>query len=206
MAQNLHQLSAAYALDALDAEDERVFEAHLEGCDRCRADVDSFRVAASSLAFADVGPAPPAGLRDRVLDGARAERSNVIPFRSARRLIPPALAAAAAVVVVGLWASSNGGSSREIPLRGANGTLVVKDSGRAELAVSGLRPAPAGKTYEIWVMSPAPRRAGLLSGGTAGSKATLTERVPRGATVAVTLERAGGVDAPTGRPLFTAPA
>jgi len=44
------------------------------------------------------------------------------------------------------------------------------------------------------------RRAGTFT----GQRVTLTTPVPNGATVKVTLEPAGGVDAPTSRPLLSA--
>jgi hypothetical protein len=43
-------------------------------------------------------------------------------------------------------------------------------------------------------------RAGTFAGGTL----VLSRRVPAGATVAVTVERSGGVDAPTTKPLLSA--
>jgi len=65
-----------------------------------------------------------------------------------------------------------------------------------------LAPAPEGKDYEIWVFEDGvPRPAGVFE---KPGVTMLSRRVERGQTVAVTLERDGGVDAPTGDPLFTA--
>jgi anti-sigma-K factor RskA len=50
----------------------------------------------------------------------------------------------------------------------------------------------------------APEPAGLFPGGGAQTAFALTEAVPEGATVAVTIEPAGGVNAPTGDVQFTA--
>jgi anti-sigma-K factor RskA len=63
-------------------------------------------------------------------------------------------------------------------------------------------PAPAGKTYEAWVIQgDRPVPAGTFAGG--GQVAfPLTRKVPDGAIVAVTLERAGGVEQPTTDPVF----
>ena len=78
---------------------------------------------------------------------------------------------------------------------GDTGALAVAPDGTAAIALTVPR-APAGKTYEAWVISDgAAKRAGLFSrrrppSGSSGP-------VPRGAIVAVTLERAGGVDQPT---------
>jgi anti-sigma-K factor RskA len=62
--------------------------------------------------------------------------------------------------------------------------------------------APVGKTYEAWVIQgdkPAP--TGTFAGGGRVAFA-LSRKVPDGAIVAVTLERAGGVERPTTKPLF----
>jgi hypothetical protein len=91
------------------------------------------------------------------------------------------------------------------PLRGASGRLVVTEAGEAALVVSGLDPAPEDRIYEIWVIEDnRPRPAGLFRGERTRDVVRLTERVPEGAVVAVTLEREEGVQAPTSAPLFTA--
>ena len=71
MTDDLHELSALYALDVLEAPERARFEAHLADCDRCSSELDSLREAAMSLAFVDEGVPPPPGLRDRVLAAAR---------------------------------------------------------------------------------------------------------------------------------------
>jgi anti-sigma-K factor RskA len=96
-------------------------------------------------------------------------------------------------------------AARAIPLRGADGRLVVNSEGSAALVVQGLRPAPEGKTYELWVIRDgAPRPAGLFEGDDERDVVLLDERVDENATVAVTLEPDGGVDAPTSPLLFSA--
>ena len=73
------------------------------------------------------------------------------------------------------------------------------------LQISGLAAAPRGKTYEAWVIPAghAPRPAGLFPGG-ASTTVRLHGLVPRNAVVAVTLERGGGVKAPTQTPIISA--
>lgn len=222
----IHSLVAAYALDALEPDELRRYERHLAGCERCREQADALREAAAALAYAGATPEPRQALRGRILERAREERGRVVPFR--RRFAFPAMAAVAAVaaVALGLWASSLSGSldrersareaqsralgvvaqagARRFPLAGAQGMLVVAPSGRAALVVERLGPAPRGRTYEIWVVRGArPEPAGLFPGGDR-SVVGLTRPVPRGARVAVTLERSGGAPSPTGRPLFGA--
>jgi hypothetical protein len=91
-----------------------------------------------------------------------------------------------------------------IPVAGAEERLllVVGMEGDAVLIVSRLPEAPAGKTYEIWVISgKTPRPAGLFRGGR-DTVVPLARTVPKGATVALTLERLGGSPKPTSTPIY----
>src|SRR6266536_2976446 len=64
---DLHELTAAYALDALDADDRRAFEAHLRECDDCRSELSSLSETVGALAYATESPVPPANLRNRIV-------------------------------------------------------------------------------------------------------------------------------------------
>ena len=93
--------------------------------------------------------------------------------------------------------------AERLPLRGSVGriVLVVQPSGAAALVLSGLGEAESGWAYQAWVTnrdSITPRSAGLFSGR--DIVVPLSARVPRGSTVAVTLEPATGSYAPTRRP------
>ena len=224
----IHEHAAAYVLDALDEDDERGFEEHVGRCTVCAEELDSLRSAAAALAFAAEAPPPPAELRARLLARAHSEApANVVSLR--RRVAVPALAAiaAAAAIALAVWAAglsssldrersarrdearvisvlTSAGAAR-YPLAGARGELVVAPAGEAVLVVSGLATAPAGKTYEAWVVSGGePQPAGLFPGGDRRSLVALTRRVPPGAQVAVSIERAGGVERLTGSPVFGA--
>jgi anti-sigma factor RsiW len=218
---DVHELTAGYALDALEPAERETFEEHLSSCDRCREELQGFWQVSGALAHAAGGPTPPASLRGRILEQARSERSNVVPLRR-RSFVVPALSSVAAVAAVaaiglGIWATSlssdlDGAESELAVLEDPNARtfrsesgkadLVVTPGGEAALVVRTLAPAPEGKDYEIWVFeNGVPRRAGLFEepGAT-----LLTRPVAPGQMVAVTLEQDGGVDAPTGAPLFTA--
>ncbi len=118
MTSDIHALSGAYAIDALDDIERAQFERHLAECHECRAEVDSLREAAGLLpetAAAD----PPAALRDRLL----AEVATVRPLppitpptgsepptvsgdgRGRRRWLAPLAAAAAVVAALGVGAT-----------------------------------------------------------------------------------------------------
>jgi len=197
-----HDLTAAYALDALGPDEVEAYERHLSQCEECRAELAELNETAASLAFGAVGPAPPARLRDSILGAAAAERSNVVPLLR-RRWVSRGLAvaaAAAACIAVGLAVSlSRSGDTRSF-------TLMINPDRTAELHVSGLSTAPSGKTYEAWVIPAhrSPRPAGLFSGGT-DTVLRLRGTVPNHAVVAVTVEPAGGSRQPTTKPFFTAP-
>ena len=74
---DLHSLSGAYALDALEPGAERDrFIRHLSRCQSCATEVRGFREVATALAFATAAEPPPE-LRDRVL--AAAARTRQVP-------------------------------------------------------------------------------------------------------------------------------
>lgn len=219
---DVHELTAGYALDALEPAERERYEAHLGSCEHCREELEGFWEVSGALARGAGGPQPPPALRERILEQARSERTNVVPLR--RRLTVPVLSTAAAVaavaaVALGLWATSlsdrldraegelavlGDPNARSYESENGEANLVLTPSGDAALVVRKLAPAPAGKDYEIWVFEgDVPHRAGLFE---RPGVAVLTRPVAPGQTVAVTLERDGGVDAPTGDPVFTASA
>lgn len=118
MNDDIHTLSGAYAIDAVDDLERARFEKHLSACAECRAEVDSLAAAAGQLGFlAEV--TPPARLREQVLRdiakvrplppeateeaAARVEVTRASLRTSGKRpkRFPTWLAAAAAVVVIG---------------------------------------------------------------------------------------------------------
>ena len=233
---DIHELAPAYALDALDGADRGAFEEHPDSCERCRSEVASFAGAVLSLAGAAEAAEPPATLRDRILERARAEATSVVSIREARGwrggaqrvlrpqvLAPAFAAAAAAAIALGIWGSGLSGSlATERAARHAETSALTAfadpaatrvEAGNAALAVAGgrgalsvvkLPPAPAGKTYQAWVIPPggAPIPAGLFDVRGGRAVIVLEPTVEPGATVAITLEAAGGATAPTTAPLL----
>ncbi len=63
---DIHALSGAYAVDALDPEERTRFETHLTHCPDCRTEVASLRETAAVLAD-DAAADPPPALRARIL-------------------------------------------------------------------------------------------------------------------------------------------
>lgn len=230
METGIHELTAGYALDALEPEERDAYEAHLPGCERCRDELASLLQATEALAIASTGPAPAPELRERVLASARAEPQTVVPLDARRRRLVPVLASAAAIAVVvalalGVWAvhlsndldstrsalarqRSAAGvvadpRSREIGLDTGQGRLVVGADGQAVLVLDGLAAAPTGKTYEAWIIErgAAARPAGTFAGGTGVDVVGVEGVVGPGDVIAVTVENAGGTSRPTTAPI-----
>jgi len=225
-----HELIAGYALDALDAADRSRAEELLSRSEEAREELHSFGDVVMALAVATTGPAPRPELRERILATARAEPSNVVPLASRRRTIATpvlgvvAAIAAVAALAIGLWGTSVSGelddtrsalereraaaslladpSARTVALRSGDGRLVVDEAGHAVLVLDAIAPAPAGKTYEVWVLDgDVPARAGLFDGGRDREVVSVEKNVGAGAVVLVTVERDGGVDSPTTAPV-----
>ncbi len=222
METGIHELTAGYALDALDADERWAYETHLAECERCREELTSFWETTEALAIGATGAAPNPELRGRILDAARAEQQVVVPLESRRRRAVPVLGAAAAIaavvaLAVSLWATQLSGdlddsrlalererqaaavladpSARTVSLEAGEGRLVVDDGGRAVLVLDGLNPAPKGKTYELWIMEGEDASpAGLFRGRDGLDWVRLDGTVDTGDVVAVTLEEAGGVE------------
>lgn len=70
---DIHALSGAYAVDALDDTERAEFEQHLAVCADCRAEVASFRETAALMSDAE-SETPPESLRAGVLSGIREVR------------------------------------------------------------------------------------------------------------------------------------
>ncbi len=73
MTDEIHELSGAYAVDALDDVERARFERHLAGCSACRDEVESLGVAATELSSV-TQMAPPASLRGSVLSSITSVR------------------------------------------------------------------------------------------------------------------------------------
>jgi anti-sigma-K factor RskA len=230
---DLHPLSGAYAVDALDDLERARFEKHLQECPDCAAEVSSLREAAALLALSvDAGPSPE--LRSRVL----AEISTVRPLpptapaqevvrRTARRFPQLVAAAVAAVLLatgVGVtawhpWNRSRPGEqpvaaqvmdapdsrrqTLEVPGGGSATVVHSRALGKAVLITRDMPKAPAHKVYELWlqdadgVMKP----AGLMTGGLSRQTVVLRGNAVDATGVGITVEPAGGSQAPTTQPV-----
>lgn len=217
----LHDLAAPYALDALDGDETRLFETHLATCHECQVELVEMREKAAELAFAAT-VTPPASIKQAVMAAIEtAGSSEVVQLDSRRRgRLAWTIATAAAVVAVvffGLWAVTNNQLSQAdqiaavyeapdaqvIELDSTHGPVrfVYSESlGDGVLNGGRLVELDADDVYEVWLIgSEGPLAAGTLD---AGEKSVLVDGISPGLVLAMTVERAPGVDAPTSDPIF----
>ncbi len=219
----LHDLTAAYALDALDQVERNSYEEHLEACARCRGELNRLSDGATHLAES-ASQTPPAHLKDQIMD--RIEESpqkDVLRLGLARprsRGWQLAFAAAAmlAVVFAGLLVASNtrldraetvaaiyeAGDSVSLSLESEAGPAEFTYSRELGLGVfldRGLAEPPGNRVYELWLVGESgPVPAGIFK---PGDDVLVSDLAP-GLVLAMTEEPAGGSDQPTGDILFTA--
>jgi anti-sigma-K factor RskA len=159
---DIHSLSGAYAVDALDDAESADFERHLAECPECRAEVASLRETAAGLS-ALTQTAPPPSMRHAVLAGVRTVRplppltpqvaqapqasegsgvqaaGKVVPLRRRPTVWFAGLAAAALLVVGGLVWSPWQQQAPPTPQAVAQRVLNANDAQRVETMVDGAR-------------------------------------------------------------------
>jgi anti-sigma-K factor RskA len=226
--------AGAYVLGALPDPERAGFEAHLETCSSCRAEVDELRMAAEALPTAAPAMRPPVALKARIMAevereaallaaaGPQADRTREAPRR--RRLgwrwrgaplgAVAALACVALLAGLGIGAlvfKDGGGQTVPFQRSGLPGNAVAEldvSGDKAVLVARGL-PAPgSGRTYQVWLKHPgeAPQpTAALFTPRRDGSAtATVTGKLRPGDQVMVTAEPDGGSPMPTSNPILAA--
>ena len=206
-------LLGAYALHALDPQEEAVVDAHLAECPACRQEADDLSEVVPALAIlAWRRESAPEGLRDRILERAAARPPPGMLSR--RRRWPKLAALAAAALVVAIFATvgvlRRGGSSgipqgRTFALQttvpGADIRLVLADDGHAYVVASRLPDAPTDQGYQTWwIVNSTPRPAGPLPGSIPQSVHDLGLPARGAQAFAITVET-GAPATPAGPPI-----
>lgn len=226
MSIDIHALSGAYAVDAVDEFERAQFERHLAGCAACRAEVDSLREA-SSLIGETSAVTPPDSLRASVLAGIQTVRPMPPVLvaasergRSTRRRFPALVAAAAALIVVGglgatAWhpwsddqppAATEAQRVQDAPdakvfegeLSNGGAVKVVRSASlnQAVVTTTGLTELDEDFTYELWLIHDGEMVPAGFTDGDVSS--LLLEGDPATASGAgITIEPAGGSKTPS---------
>lgn len=225
---DLHDLAAPYALNALEPDERERFESHLEECESCRADVGHLLEGAALIGIEAETPAPPsmkAAVMRRIggADPAPAVRRGFLPAGFRRWLVAGAAAAVLALAVAAgavllspgenafdTVAAAGDGVVLELPATDAYDGVVPAarvafspSRGEAAIEFAGLAPVGADATYEAWIIADGAATPAALFRPENGGAVVRLDGTPReGALIGITIEPAGGSPQPTGEVLF----
>lgn len=231
---DVDELSAAYLLGAVDADEDGLIAEHLAACREPHAELRG-GISGDVLAMSLEPVEPRPELRDRLMASVghtpQDHRPAVATAPHARRGMfdwlstSPArgLAAAAvvAVIVLGAWNIGLQGELRDsqavaravaeaetvYPVTGDAGSGLLLDTGSGSAFVaSELDGLPSDRVYEAWLIPAdgAPVAAGVFRPGNGPMLVPLDHALDGFATFALTVERER-VDAPTGAPVLAFP-
>ena len=231
MTNDIHSFGAPYALDALDADERTRFEAHLEHCADCRAELPGFLATANRLGEA-TGQTPPAELKARLMASisqTAQERPVVTSLagRSRLRRALPRMALAAAAVLTALsiggyisehnqnvnleaeraavlTVMSSDDAAFDTTALSDGGTVQMVTSKSADKAViltADLPELSDAHVYQLWTVI----GDSPTSAGIIkpGSDTIVMTGIKTADMVAVTVEPAGGSKQPTTKPIAT---
>ena len=216
----IHDLVAAYALDALDSTESALFERHLDSCEQCVSDLINLQESTVRLAE-ETEAAPPPALKQSVMSAVvkEARRPSKVTSMTGRlrryQIAAVGLGAMAAVLIVvmaiGLTRLGDAGRSEAILAAPDVTTIVLEgdgidarftyslSEGAGVFVTDSLPDVTPARTYELWLIDGAgPSPAGLFVPGSDGLADVLVENVAAGQSIGVTVEPAGGSETPTG--------
>jgi anti-sigma-K factor RskA len=218
---DVHALSGAYAIDALDDLERAKFERHLSECLDCQEEVASLREASALLADT-LSTTPPPSLRDSVLAGIATVRPlppvvpETQPSRTHRRF-RGLVAAAAAVVAIGgglavvqPWADDPSATERVLEAADAQSwTKEFPDGSRATITRSldlnqavieteDMAAAPDGSVYELWLQRDGKMVPAGFMPDSPDNEVLLSGDAATAEGAGITVEPDGGSPEPTG--------
>jgi anti-sigma-K factor RskA len=218
----------AFALGALEPNEERAVEGHTPSCARCTRELEALVPAVAVLGESVEQLEPPPELRERVLaevraDVARSEAEREAPKRPARRgwrglIMRPALAVGLAIVIAAiggyvLAGNDGGGEEPATTVRvqpapqapGVGGTLAVgEDSSMLDL--HGLAQLKGREVYQVWVAEGESVRpsSDFVPDANGQAMAAVEDPLTAGTRVMVTKESEPGHTVPTSPVLLSA--
>lgn len=228
-AHEIHALSGAYAVDALDDLERARFEEHLAACAECRAEVASLSDATLLLSELSETP-PPAALRAKILEDIKTVRPLPpvvarLEARRPRRWSGLVAAAAAAVLAVGggtlAWQQATDDTS-SVQLSAADQVIASADVervdvdlpgeatatvyrsvalGKAALVTSKMPAPPSGSVYQLWLQKAGRMVPADLMAAGSDQKLVISGSADDATAVGITVEPAGGSDHPTSPPI-----
>jgi anti-sigma-K factor RskA len=220
----IRELLPGYALDCLEAEEEKAVREHLASCESCRERLESFRDVSDRLGLTVPAMEPPKSLETRIMRrikhalGGRQLRPGWIPqFRH------PALAAMAAILIVALAIGNilqlaKAPSAQPQPRSGGLMTAILTGTGESKeaygtivldpkdkkgvLAVNGLPILDAAHQYQLWLIRDGQRRSAGVFSVDAEGYGSLLLTVPSDfkdfQAFGISIEPLGGSQEPTG--------
>jgi anti-sigma-K factor RskA len=220
---------AAYALGALEPDEDAAMARHLEECERCRDELRWLQPALDLIGETVPQMEPPPGVKARLMadvrsDAAEAEvpEAETRPAASRKRgraglrgfLWRPAAALGAMALVAALiagYAIRGGGAEsatttmQTVAQGGAIHATLERSGDSGTLQLTGLRQARKGHVYQAWVergnrFLP----SSLFEAGADGRASTAIPHQLHGARgVLITVEPRGGSRQPTSSPIVT---
>lgn len=215
---------AAYSIGALDEQEIAEVTRHLETCDECRTDLESFREVGMWLSQAHHPASVPVGFQERVLAEARRRSPDLpvtVPRESRRLALRTAIAAVLASVIAFAGFSLISlrddkerqqavivallESDQQIELSGSTDAVgrVVSVPEGAVFVASDLSPLPSGSTYQLWLKKGARIvSAGVFEPADGIAIVRIDEPFAGFGGALVTTEPAGGSPQPTSDPVI----
>jgi anti-sigma-K factor RskA len=186
--------AAVYLLHAMPDAEAAAFEAHLETCAACRAEVDDLRVAADALPASPVQLVPPTDLKDRIMSivDAEAELLRAAGARAGEPEGAPSRRRRIAVRRPGWWSVRPG-----LALAGAVAVLVLGAIGGV-LGAGALRGGDSSRTVVAQTAPPGSKVSLIVR--KEGHSTLVARRLPgagAGRIYQVWLQRANGAPRPT---------
>jgi anti-sigma-K factor RskA len=221
--------AASYAAGALTAAERRELERDARRSRRLATEVDEFVETAALLGLAVAPVAPPASARAQLLDAVAglSQEGTVTRGPWLARPVATALGAAAAVVLVvggavaGLQLSSQPSAAQQIVAAADHEQVVIPmddggsvtamwsaSLGRAALHIEGMADLPSQHVYQAWLIRTdghAEPAGTFLAGENLDVTVALAAEMHAGDAIGITMEPAGGSEAPTTEPLLVIP-